>query len=673
MGWREPLDLSAYIARVGGHGVLNGGEHIAPAAIRDENRREAEAFAERLAATPQKMGRGPAGLSTCVELVTVADSRIIWDVSGYYRALGISWPFKGITKRALREAYQRVDGQSSERLTAIFKLLLDPQERARYDLAPPGELHYDEIAQLDLRARSKREAALRSQRGTPTTKEEVLDGWGMRVVSESDEDEPDPARDSVSASRHTAENPSEDDHWMSWPWGYYLWRSRSRDTLRLAQWQALLVMHFAAKKARMRFCVGLHGGKASPSPWVTAVSGRDIVIFLNDDTEPTDDYAAAAVAFVLDEHTDETVRRASPNMSNATAVPKFGRGGAEAREQAKAMSNRPRTRFLTVEDNETVYVRFIDDSPDWIRTLQHEYVPTKDAPSDFPKDAKWPTRAGAVCRRDPAFEGMHSDCYICEEMWDEEKDKAFKPALRIWARAVIREPVIGTQEMFDKNIIKKERDIGRHVGYRDSEVEEPEMDPKTGEATGRTKRVKNVVIVCKGMKNFFGALQGAYDIYHTVLDRDFAVKREGKGKDTEYNLTAMPEIKDKTGEVWTLEDDEVRAEYEQVVDLVKYITEQASDDRYARYFDPTKTPAARKKKDSGETKRPASARKAAVKEDDDEAGKSSTPTEVDPDALAAMRSRVRKTSGPKPEEAETKGQEPEGSDDDGEDAAVNFA
>jgi hypothetical protein len=331
-------------------------------------------------------------------------------------------------------------------------------------------------------------------------------------------------------------------------------------------------------------------------------------------------------------------------------MPAFKKGGSAAKERAKALNTRPKTNFFQLEEDEQVVVRFIDDSDDWIHTLMHEYVPTKPAPEDFPKDLNWPKRRGAVCRHDDAFAAMYSDCYICDKMWDEEKDKPFKTALRVWARAVIRKPVIVDDELIEKYPEKfSAKDRGKRKGFRDSEIEVPEVDDK-GEPTGKTIVQKEVVLICKGMKNFFGAMQAYYDIYGTVLDRDYNITREGKGTETDYKPVPLPEIKNSRNEVFTLQDEEIRARYTGVVDMIKHITAQASDEHYARFFDLTKKAPSRKKDDS---EKASSRRRPAQSEEDSEEASPPPRTaprkKADPAALERMRARVKSDNGRKPE------------------------
>jgi hypothetical protein len=304
--------------------------------------------------------------------------------------------------------------------------------------------------------------------------------------------------------------------------------------------------------------------------------------------------------------------------------PTFRRGGQAAEEAAKKVqSGGNRNKFFSLKEKESAVIRFIDDGdPEtgWISVGQHAYVPTKGPDENVSDEAKekWPQRAGAVCRHDDAFSGMYRDCFICDQMTKED-GKPYFPSIRLWARAVLREPVLGTQEHVDAGQIKPHM-IGKVVGYDDVYV----TDGETGQQR------PEVVILNFGLKNFFGTMQGYYDVNGTVLDRDFHVTRKGQGKDTDYSIIARDPIYDQeTGAVYDLRDPEIRAQYEGIVDLEKLIADQASDDRYARYFDTTKPIPARRDRDEDAPAAPtsASAPKPAANEPSEE-------------AMMAMRNRV---------------------------------
>jgi hypothetical protein len=59
---------------------------------------------------------GPVDISTETALEPAWD--LVWDVNGYYRALGVVWPYKA-SRKALRLAYQERGGPDDEYLSCI--------------------------------------------------------------------------------------------------------------------------------------------------------------------------------------------------------------------------------------------------------------------------------------------------------------------------------------------------------------------------------------------------------------------------------------------------------------------------------------------------------------------------------------------------------------------------
>ena len=321
-------------------------------------------------------------------------------------------------------------------------------------------------------------------------------------------------------------------------------------------------------------------------------------------------------------------------------TPNFNRGGKRAEEEAQKRSvSFAKTPWLRMEDGDQVFLRLIDDSDDWIWVNQHEFIPTKGAPPDFKTEGnkKWPVTMGAVCRRDSAFQGIHSDCYICDHMLTKE-GKHYRPALRLYARAVEREQVIGTQEMLEAGKLNQYPDpakmIGRRVGFKDAQVEESILD-KDGQPTGKTEKRRKVVVLRFGMKNFFGALQGLYDVYGTLTDKDLSVTRKGSNTDTVYSIVPLEPTPGHD-----LADPVLKVRYEEAAqaagaDLIKIISDQASDDYYARFFDKTKEfPSSSRDKDEESEGAPA-----------EEQAKPEARA-ADPEALRRMREKVLNANRP---------------------------
>jgi hypothetical protein len=272
--------------------------------------------------------------------------------------------------------------------------------------------------------------------------------------------------------------------------------------------------------------------------------------------------------------------------------PNFRRGGKAAEEAAnKQGANKfVKTRYLDLKDGESILLRFIDDSQDWLSVNQHNFTPTKGASADASDEQRqrFPKRMTAVCRYDEAFGKSYPDCYICDHMTN-ERGRPMNPGLRVWARAVEREEIIGTQEMVDDGRIKSHL-MGTRVGFRDVEVDEPVLNER-GEVTGRTELRKKIIVLNLGVKNFFGPMQGYHDIYKTVLDREYHVTRKGAGTETDYRIVSMDPTPDHD-----LRDPETKERYlgycrDSAVNVPKMILDRSTDDYYARYFDPRREPA----------------------------------------------------------------------------------
>lgn len=324
-------------------------------------------------------------------------------------------------------------------------------------------------------------------------------------------------------------------------------------------------------------------------------------------------------------------------MSETTT---FRRGGAEAIEASKSAGGAfAKVHYLTIEDEGQVTLRYITDAHDWLYVLQHASVPTKNPPKDY--QGNWPKSMPAVCRYDEAFAGRYSDCYIDDAELKNQWGNLCKATTRIWALAVLREEVIGTKEMAEAGEIESDQ-IGKRLGYRDQTREIAERDAD-GKETGKT-RLEPAIVVCNfASNNYFGGLYSLYTIYNTVTDRDYVVKKTGQKKDVNYNHIPLAEtpnlhgayvIKNKKGEV--VEEvpatDRWNEKYppaikEQNLNLDEIVADKASDEYYARFFDPNKTPAPR----DGESSSKGSAPEVPEGPGDG----------VDAEKLAAMRERVR--------------------------------
>ncbi|MGW9067869.1 hypothetical protein ACWGQT_00255 [Streptomyces yangpuensis] len=262
----------------------------------------------------------------------------------------------------------------------------------------------------------------------------------------------------------------------------------------------------------------------------------------------------------------------------------FRRGGSAAEEadkEANASSGGRRTidYFSLKSDGEETAIRLLTDHDDWIWVEQHSFVPTKAAPQGA---ENWPKSMTAVCRKDEAFAGHYTDCYICDNKIKNNFGKLASSRIRVWALAVEREVVRGDgSEALGGPSMK-----GIVIGVRDKvdEVDELDADDKP---TGVKLRYPRIIIVNQPMKGFFANLKALHGLYGTVCDRDFSVTRDGTGTDTNYKIVPIdpvPDVKPGTP-TW---DKYLQAAQERGVNLDATVADKASDAYYARFFDPAK-------------------------------------------------------------------------------------
>jgi hypothetical protein len=223
---------------------------------------------------------------------------IVFDVNGYYRALGFRPPYTSITRKDLRLAYHKMHGEESVWLTAVMKQLLDRDKRRAYDAAPLGGRHLDEIEEKEILAEIKRKVA-RERRGASdslATMTELLAQMGFDPASTTNGSNPNGqypgGEDKASGVVHTDDLPP-------WGYGFYRWSSRQPEIDRLSRWQELLVSQFAAQEVSIKFCVGFIGRGRTDSRFVVATTYGVRTVYLREDLDPDQEMAAAAVASFL--------------------------------------------------------------------------------------------------------------------------------------------------------------------------------------------------------------------------------------------------------------------------------------------------------------------------------------------------------------------------------------
>lgn len=224
----------------------------------------------------------------------------IHDGNTFYRALGFSWPYRGITRKDLFRAYCELDGPNSHWLTYVFKMLWDDEFRRDYNRMPFGRRFLDRYLWERFAAQAK---AVAAAQGLVEDMDiyRVLQSWGVptrQPGTESNEpvgDDDRPFGDSPQDREELSDGVATvRDAWL---WGFYLWRSSCHDIERLARWQQELLAAFRGRGLRARLCVGFAG--QAQRGWLVGRLGEQIVIFLRDDVEPGEELAAGAANDVM--------------------------------------------------------------------------------------------------------------------------------------------------------------------------------------------------------------------------------------------------------------------------------------------------------------------------------------------------------------------------------------
>ncbi|THA72448.1 hypothetical protein E6R60_26305 [Streptomyces sp. A0642] len=213
---------------------------------------------------------------------------VIYDVNGYYRALGAD---VRATRRELADAY-RATGGNDPYATYAFRQLLNTRTRAAYDEAPPGELFpdryvYDEIL---------RRAALRAQvenalYGTEKTANDIFESLGIGAQKSNheflDSVEPDGFDKGRTRDRQPSIRPP-----ATWLYSYLQLATTCDDTVRLTQWQEGLSRTLASQGTCPQFAVGFHA--ASDQPFLVSKDLGIPVFFLHERVKVTGELIAAA-------------------------------------------------------------------------------------------------------------------------------------------------------------------------------------------------------------------------------------------------------------------------------------------------------------------------------------------------------------------------------------------
>lgn len=314
MGARPDLDLSdimpAYREFLFGEGTSTAGiNHIRatpegdswePKPVGDEEAIPGylyEGAIQRDPLKPWRIGNGPGSCSTSQEVVS-ARPAFAWDVNGWYRTIGVPFPYVDATSGVLSKSYVASGGQESARATYYLKRLLNKAVRGLYDTYPLGEVFLDdEYVQDELKAKAAAEASRRSREGSYTRPETVMDEWGYKIDPEST-DVVDTVDNAVQDGGSQEERPFEP---IEWVYSYWMWQTRRNhlpSTDALEQWQGHLVSALARGGHKVEIAVGVAG--KSPHPYTVGFFDEHWVVFLHEDQAPSAELAERAATALID-------------------------------------------------------------------------------------------------------------------------------------------------------------------------------------------------------------------------------------------------------------------------------------------------------------------------------------------------------------------------------------
>lgn len=324
----------------------------------------------------------------------------------------------------------------------------------------------------------------------------------------------------------------------------------------------------------------------------------------------------------------------------------FGRGaeGAAAAAEKTSGSNYRRTVYLPkIGKGKSIVLRYLTDYNDLLYAQVHQGAKTKPKPVDYPADRKWPESMKAVCRYDENLQraGIYHDCYIC----DHKVASVFgrgdfaKPRVRVFALAVLREEIVGSQAMVNQGLIQPNQ-VSKIVGYRDKmrTVKVPRVDANGNEIQQDGKTVfdevdePEIVVIDQSMNTWFSFAAAAYQAYGSLCGRDFAVRQEEEGKDVKYPhmpLDRTPGLEPGT-DLWNERYMQPLARMGESFHLARVLLRQSSDDYYARFFDPNQSPQDGYGSSRSNTSGQQPVQQAAAPSND-----------VSADRLAAMKARIQ--------------------------------
>lgn len=290
--------------------------------------------------------------------------------------------------------------------------------------------------------------------------------------------------------------------------------------------------------------------------------------------------------------------------------------------------------FFILKKGETAYLRFLQESSQWVKGLTHVFPVAKAAPKDH--EGKWPEFMSATCRQDEMLASYYPDgCPICKVPGTNKFNKTWERAAQ-----VMRYTLAVEREQYESD---QRRPDGKPVMLtRDKTVKIPVFDPDSGKAIeGETIEVPSIVIVSGTMYQMFSSLKAIGASYGSLTNCDFKISRidNPSGNGTIYQILPVME---NTGvapgtEHWEMYENAVKLWTPKGLRLKQLIGERSEEGFYDRFF----TTNGVVLKHPGGGTQAASGTSAAT-----------GPQQANPDMLQAMKDRIAKQQGAAPAPAE---------------------
>lgn len=206
------------------------------------------------------------GVHPSASTTLAVPGKVIWDVNGYYRILGIP---VDATKIQIRRAFQAKNGHDDWLLTYIVRQLLNPGIRAAYDSSPWGKPFFDDVIERYVKQKLVDESIAALRNGD--------ESWVEPIDLSHLKNQPEPEDEPDFAS--VAEGV------MGAAWSSYSWETNHHDEESLSEWRRMVGWVLALSGYTGAYSVGWTRGRGVCSALVE-VDGVP-VFFLTEGNQPS--------------------------------------------------------------------------------------------------------------------------------------------------------------------------------------------------------------------------------------------------------------------------------------------------------------------------------------------------------------------------------------------------